>query len=46
MSLALRTFEIKLDNPTATYGAGAIITGQVVIYLTKTKKLRGNVHVF
>ncbi|CAD6214590.1 GSCOCG00004130001-RA-CDS [Cotesia congregata] len=40
MSSTLRTFEIKLDNPTATYGAGAIITGQVVVDVTKTKKLR------
>ncbi|XP_008553257.1 arrestin domain-containing protein 2 [Microplitis demolitor] len=38
--MSLQTFEIKLDNPTATYGSGAMITGQVIIDLTKAKKMR------
>lgn len=37
----LDRFEIKLDNPTATYAPGEIITGQVILDLSKTKSLRG-----
>lgn len=41
MSSTLKTFEIKLGNPTAAYGSGAIITGQVIIDLITAKSMRG-----
>ncbi|KAH0569186.1 arrestin domain-containing protein 17-like [Cotesia glomerata] len=39
-SLSLNIFKIKLDNPTATYKSGGIISGQIIIDLAKLQKLK------
>ncbi|XP_074101958.1 arrestin domain-containing protein 17-like isoform X2 [Cotesia typhae] len=39
-SLSLNMFKIKLDNPTATYKSGGIISGQIIIDLAKSQKLK------
>lgn len=39
--MGYKSFEIFVDNPTASYQSGAEVTGKVVLVLDKPKKVRG-----